>query len=346
MPFRPVPGDQTVAEAALGLRLAEALSREDWDRLKGTHQRWRVLLPRLEEPDRAPLAPAEEPAPVPESHAARILRFSRRTPSGTPQWHLLLQSDGITVHCLRYTRWKSVWPIARWLFSEVANALPGNRQVRSMSLESRDVFAWEGEAAKAGGSAILPGNATPVAEELHGEGGLQSLDTGALATGRTMPVRVRLERVRIGSVESGNRTTVRFEVHYGLEFNADRDPVQLSDLGSNDSRLGACFARLRQLARAQVRAGLSPGMFVDTGRDAGGTLPTEAARSPDRLSPERRTPRTSMPCAAASSNARSCPGTGAGTAKTRSRQRPSRTRCTSWTCSPPRPSARHGAFGR
>lgn len=75
------------------------------------------------------------------------VEFARIAPNGAVTWLLRFAPDGLSVHCLDYTRWDEVWPMAQGLLLKALSKVPSGVGIAGVGMKNVDRFTYEGDLA-------------------------------------------------------------------------------------------------------------------------------------------------------------------------------------------------------
>lgn len=147
--FEPACGSHALLETVFFAQFAPEIESGALDQLGEKLERSLEFLPKKTEMKGVKIVIADQ---QPESASASLVNgweFSRVAPDGNVEWVLRFNAEGLSVHCLAYTRWDEVWPQAESLLLAALEAVPSGTGLVGIGLKVIDRFEFVGSALEA-----------------------------------------------------------------------------------------------------------------------------------------------------------------------------------------------------
>lgn len=145
--FRPINDDHAIFAVHFVLEFERPWLREDKPLIDKGYDRWKEILPGIQERQHVVIGPQLQGGGVENSTAVMPpLAYTSVERDGSREWELAFEGNSLRISCGKYSRWTQVWKIAQHLFQMVGQAM-GDRKigVRTIELTYEDLFLWEGK---------------------------------------------------------------------------------------------------------------------------------------------------------------------------------------------------------
>jgi len=237
--FKPACGSHSLLETVFFVQFAPEIDLEVMpqlgDKLQSIHQ----FLPNRSSVSAVKIELRPEAQQV-SSLQATGWQFARTSPEGDTEWLLRFMPDGLSIHCLAYTRWDEVWPIAEKALVESLKVLPSGVGLNAIGLKAIDRFEYAGEdLAMYQLDALIRRNSPHIADRVFSAGHRWHCNSGWFvsipAFGREMNDREALNQINVSggpiSGPAGEQTFVTIDHNQVVKGGIAINPAEHGWLG-------------------------------------------------------------------------------------------------------------------
>jgi uncharacterized protein (TIGR04255 family) len=221
VPFRPSHERHAIREVAFVLSFSRDFEPSELETILRAHERWRDELPKANRLSAQQIRITGTGAEVrPVEQPLNGISFEAVKRDGSLEWRFLLQGNRVIVNCLSYTKWESIWPVARGLFCHVPDLLAEeNLGIIGCGLQYVNHFLWEGDPGDYKIQALfkIPSYYLPDSV-LNVEGPLWHLHQGWFShEGLVVPGR-RLEKVKVDAIRQNEDHLTKVDITMRYDF--------------------------------------------------------------------------------------------------------------------------------
>ena len=142
--FEPACGSHALLETVFFAQFAPEIEAGALDQLGEKLERPLEFLPKKTAMKGVKILLGEPKGDSAQASFVNGWEFSRVAPDGNVEWVLRFNSEGLSVHCLSYSRWDEVWPQAEQLLLRALDVVPSGTGLVSVGLKVIDRFEFVG----------------------------------------------------------------------------------------------------------------------------------------------------------------------------------------------------------
>jgi uncharacterized protein (TIGR04255 family) len=247
VPFRPSHERHAIREVAFVLSFSREFESTELETIMRAHERWRDELPKASRltgqqimitGTGAEIRPIEQPL--------NGLSFEAVKRDGSLEWRFLLQGNRVVVNCLSYTKWESIWPVARGLFHQVPDLLDEDElRIIGCGLEYINQFFWDGDPGNYDIQELFKTPSCYIPDSiLNAEGPLWHMHQGWFSReGLVVPGR-RLEKVKVDAIRQNEDHLTKIDITMRYDF--QESMIARENLDCIDSAFADMHDRIKE----------------------------------------------------------------------------------------------------
>lgn len=183
-------------------------------------------------------------------------RLSRHGPDGRPDWLIQIGGPSISIHCLEYSRWNSVWSEMRDVLKRIFDELGSGRDyISSIGLKYVDRFIWQDEPGNYDIAALLSNESPYLHDKALDAGERWHCNSGWFEDYSSECEILNQLNIDsgIGMVESGNSIIVTIDHAQTLRAKGSSSLSRFAeDINAEDARMHLLVEELHQRNKATL----------------------------------------------------------------------------------------------